>query len=167
MKRVYTDTTKTPSTRSRVLSKTETFFSEYGYRPHVSGVFGHRKRRFSNTLSRVKIFENGDSSYSCGQAKTEVLEYDDVMPSFSARSSAHTIRKRYAWTQIFFKYGEKNLRFRKYPATCGWSNTVRKHYVWTQIFLNMEKKISVFENIRLRVDGQIRFKNATCGRRSF
>ena len=23
----------------------------------------------------------------------------------------------------FFKYGEKNLRFRKYPATCGRSNT--------------------------------------------
>ena len=52
---------ETPSTSSRVLWKTETFFSEYGYRPHVSGVFGHRKRRFSNTLSRVESFENGDS----------------------------------------------------------------------------------------------------------
>ena len=30
-----------------------------------------------------------------------------------------------------------------------------------------EKKPSVFENSRLRVDGQIRFKNATCGRRFF
>ena len=34
-------------------------------------------------------------------------------------------------------------------------------------FLNTEKKISVLENIRLRVDGQIRVKNATCGRRFF
>ena len=36
-----------------------------------------------------------------------------------------------------------------------------------RFFLNTEKKISVFENIRLRVDGQIRFENATCGRRFF
>ena len=111
-----------------------TFFSEYGYRPHVTGVFGHQKRRFSNTLSRAKTFENGDASYSCGRAKTDVFKYDDVMPMFKARSSAHTIRKR---------------------------------YVWTQIFLNTEKNTSVFENTRLRVDGQIRFKNATCGRRYF
>ena len=34
-------------------------------------------------------------------------------------------------------------------------------------FLNTEKKPSVFENTRLRVDGQMRFKNATCGRRLF
>ena len=40
---------------------------------------------------------------------------------------------------------KKNLRFRKYPATCGRSDTIRKCYVWTQIFLNTEKKIPVFE----------------------
>ena len=34
-------------------------------------------------------------------------------------------------------------------------------------FLNTEKNTSVFENTRLPVDGQIRFKNATCGRRLF
>ena len=34
-------------------------------------------------------------------------------------------------------------------------------------FLNREKKISVLENTRLHVNGQIRFKNATCGRRHF
>ena len=33
--------------------------------------------------------------------------------------------------------------------------------------LNTEENISVLENIRLRVDGQIRVKNATCGRRFF
>ena len=69
-------------------------------------------------LSRVESFENGDSAYSCGGAKTEVFKYDDVMPWFKARSSAHTTRKRYVWTQIFFRYGGKNLRFRKYPSTC-------------------------------------------------
>ena len=82
----------------------------------------------------MESFENGDSLYSCGRAKTEAFKYDDVMPRFKARSSAHTIRKR---------------------------------YVWTQMFLNTEKKTSVFENTRLRVNGQIRFKNATCGRRLF
>ena len=82
---------ETPSTRSRVFSKTETFFSEYGYRPHATGVFGHQKRGFSNTISRVEIFEKGDLSYSYGLTKTEVFKYDNVMPKFKARSSAHTI----------------------------------------------------------------------------
>ena len=131
---------KSPSNRTMKLrprphvagyfEKRETFSSEYGYLPHVSGVFGHRKRRFSNTLSRVESFENGDSSYSCTRAKTVTFKYDDVMPKLKARSLAHTIRKR---------------------------------YVWTQILLNTEEKTSVFENTRLRVDGEIRFKNATCG----
>ena len=47
------------------------------------------------------------------------------------------------------------------------AHTIRKRYVWTQIFLNTEKKTFVFENTRLRVDGQIRLNNATCGRRFF
>ena len=79
----------------------------------------------------MEIFEKRDPSYSRGRAKTEVFKYDDVMPRFKARSSAHTTRKR---------------------------------YVWTQIFLNTEKNISVFEKNRLRVDGQIRSKIATCRR---
>ena len=78
----------TPSTLSRVFSKTEMFFSEYGYHAHVAGVFRHRKRRFSNTLSRVETFENGDLTYSSGRANTEVFNYDDIMPRFQARSSA-------------------------------------------------------------------------------
>ena len=100
----------------------------------------------------METFENRDVSYSCGRAKTEVFKHDDVMPRFKARSSAHTIRKRHVWTQIFLKYGEKSLRFRKYPVTCGMSNTIQKCYVWTQIFLNKEEKIAVFENTRLHVD---------------
>ena len=34
---------------------------------------------FSETLSKVKIFENAGHSFTCGRTKTEVLEYDDVM----------------------------------------------------------------------------------------
>ena len=67
----------------------------------VLGVFGHRKRRFSNTLSWMESFEYDYSSHSCGRAKTEIFKYDDVMPRFKARSSTHTIRKRYVSTQIF------------------------------------------------------------------
>ena len=53
---------------SGVFSKTVMSFSEYGYRPHVVGVFRHRKQRFSNTLSRVETY----------RIRTEVLKYDDM-----------------------------------------------------------------------------------------
>ena len=43
------------------------------------------------------------------------------------------------------------------------TTTIRKR----QIYLNMEGKVSVFENTRLSVDGRIRFENGTCGRRFF
>ena len=76
----------------------------------------------------MTIFENEDVSYSRGRAKTEVFKYDDVMPRFLARSSAHAIRKRYVWTQTFFKYGEKNLSVSKIPG-----------YVWTGLKLQETK----------------------------
>ena len=66
----------------------------------------------------MESFENGDSLYLCGRAKTEAFKYDDVMPRFKGRFSAHTIQKRYVWTQVILNTKEKNLRFRKYPATC-------------------------------------------------
>ena len=37
-----------------------------------------RKRRFSKTLSRVEVFENGGSASLCERAKTEVFENDYV-----------------------------------------------------------------------------------------
>ena len=62
-------------------------------------------------LSGVEKFsENVDVLYSCGRAKTGVFKYDDVMPRFQARSSAHKIRKRYVWTQIFL-IRRKNLHY--------------------------------------------------------
>ena len=45
------------------------------WRLNVAIIFTSRPwRRFSKTLSRVKIFENGGSAYWCGRAKTEVFE---------------------------------------------------------------------------------------------
>ena len=49
------------------------------------------KWRFSDTLSILEIFENGDSSYLCGRVKTVFFNYDDIMPRFKAHSSAHMI----------------------------------------------------------------------------
>ena len=53
-----------------VFLKTEVFSSVLPLRPHVNGVFGDQKRRFSKTLSRVEIFENAGFAYTCGRAKT-------------------------------------------------------------------------------------------------
>ena len=98
------------ATRSRVFSKIKMFFSEYGYHPNITGVIGHRKRRFSNTMT------------SC-------------------------LGSRLALPHIRFE-----------NVTCG---------VWTQLVLKTEDKVSVFENTRLRVNGQKWFENATFGRRFF
>ena len=94
--------TRTPSTNSRVFSKTETFFSEYGYRPYVTGIFGHFQIRSPGwRVLKAEIH----------RIRVDGRKHDDVMPSFTeARFSAHTIRKRYVWTQIFLNT-EKNLRF--------------------------------------------------------
>ena len=124
----------------------ENFFSEYGYRPHVTGVFGHRKRRFSNTLYRVESFENGDSSYSCGRAKTEVFKHDDIMPRFKARSSAHTIRKRHVWTQIFLNT-EKKSPFSKIPAYVWMVKYDSKTQGVDADFFQIQRKTSPFSKV--------------------
>ena len=53
---VHHNLIKAPSTRIRIFLKTEVFSSVLPLRPHVNGVFGNRKRRFSKTLSRVEVF---------------------------------------------------------------------------------------------------------------
>ena len=61
-----------------------------GDRPHVTGVFGHRKRRFSNTLST---------------------------PGWRLWKM-ETYHIRYVWMQFFLKkYGENNLRFQNTRQT--------------------------------------------------
>ena len=69
---------KAPSTRMRIFLKTEVFSSVLALRPHVNGVFGERKRRFSKTLSRVEVFENAVFVFTCGRVKTEVFENADL-----------------------------------------------------------------------------------------
>ena len=103
---------------------------------HLNSAPSTRNRKFSKT-------ETFFSEYI-----TEVFKYDDVIPSFKARSSAHTIRKRYVWTQIFFNT-EKHLRFRKYPGYVWMVKYGSKTlHVGADFFLNTEGK----ENTRLRVD---------------
>ena len=51
------------------------------------------------------VFKTEIHCVRVGGRKRRFSIYDDVMPRFKARSSAHTVRKRYVWTQIFFKYG--------------------------------------------------------------
>ena len=91
---------KTPSTRSWVFSKTDTF-SQNTATVHTKPA--PKTEVFKYALQGAgDFFENGDSSYLCGRVKTKVFKYDDVMPRFKARSSAHTIRKRYVFMQFFF-----------------------------------------------------------------
>ena len=115
------------------------FFSSVACRPHVSGENGHRKPVFSKTLSRVETFENAGFSTTCRRTKTEVFQYDDVIHHNTTTSITHALwgllwyfhrfsvccgrtKKfpiRYVWTWIFSNTEEKNLRFQKYPVTCG------------------------------------------------
>ena len=62
------------------------FLSILGLPPHGDGVFGHRKRSFSITLSRVDLFENAVFQLSCGRVKTELFENADVTASIYLQS---------------------------------------------------------------------------------
>ena len=55
------------------------FFSSLAYCPHVSGEDDPQKRIFSKMLSRVEISEDTSFLFTCGWAKTEIFEYDDVI----------------------------------------------------------------------------------------
>ena len=114
---------QTPSTRSRVLWRTETFF----LRIRLPSTLNRRFR-----APKTKGFQIRSSGWTV--LKTEIHRIrmdrrkrrfsnttDDVMPRFQACSSAHTIQKRYVWTHL---NTEKKNRFRKYPATCGRSKTI-------------------------------------------
>ena len=55
----------------------------------------------------MEVFEKEElSRYSCGRAKTEVFNYDGVMPEFRAYDSK-TLRR----DADIFKYGEENSVF--------------------------------------------------------
>ena len=67
------------------------FLSVLGQRPHVDGVlFFFQKRSFSKTLWRLDLFENAIAMLSCGRAKAELFENDDVTASiYDVSEHAH------------------------------------------------------------------------------
>ena len=97
----------------RVRLKTHTFFS---FSPSVhtntieNGGVCLRKRRFSKTLSRVEVFENGGSAFLCGRAKTEVFENDYVtgigMSQLKKQNGCFLIRFR--WSSVDGRKRSKN-----------------------------------------------------------
>ena len=127
----------------------------------------------------METFENGDVSYSCGRAKTEVFKhalqgwrllktgmhriradgrkrrFSNAMTScLGSRLALPHIRFEDAMCRRkFFKYEEKTSNFENTRLRVDGQIRFKKRYVWTQIFFfNTEEKISVFENTRLRVD---------------
>ena len=117
-------------------------------------------------VTRIPILENGDFlslpstrklrfaafrkglpewSFFCknaGLTKTEVLEYDDII--LTTAHSLHALSDEYECY--------RNSIVLAFP--CGRAKTIRVRYVWTRIFSKTENKISsVFNNIRIRVDG--------------
>ena len=57
------------------------FFIRFGLAYTRRRCFGHRKRSFSKTLSRVDLFENAVFMLSCGRVKTELFKNADVTAS--------------------------------------------------------------------------------------
>ena len=131
------------------------FLSVLGLRPHGDGVFGHQKRSFSKTLSRVDNFENAAFMLSCGQVKTELFENADVTASiYDVSEHAHG---SLGITQGHFDCLFSFVKFRIAEFECSrvfvWTGIFSKTLlVWTRIFIYKDKKICVFKNIRIRVD---------------
>ena len=80
----------------------------------VTSIFkSHKRFKTPSTRSRV------------------MFKYDDVMPRFKARSSAHTIQKRYVWTEIFLDTEKKISVFENTQLRVDSQITIQKRYVWT------------------------------------
>ena len=104
-KTLATQAIKVPRTPILIFSrKRRFFFSVLAFRPHVNGIFGNQKRRFSKTVPTAKFLENANLSFSWGRMK---------------RKSSNTIMLKliqisYLRTRIFFENGEG-----KSPDTSG------------------------------------------------
>ena len=105
---------------------------------------GNRKRIFSKTFSRVGIFENAGFSFTFGRTKKEVFEYDDVIPHIY-----------FFPAQRIFSEGCYRISI-TLAFKCGWAKAARIRYMWMRIFFSFffqnGEKISVFKNIRIRVE---------------
>ena len=138
-----------PSTSIRIFLKTHLFLSVLGSRPHGDGVFSHRKRSFSKTLSRVDLFENAVFMLSYGRVKTELFENADVV-SEHAHGSLGTTKGHF---DCLFSFVEVRTAKFECSSVFVWTGIFSKTLlVWTRIFLKTDEKRCVFKNIRIRVD---------------
>ena len=103
-----------PSTRIRIFLKTH-FFIRFGLASTRRRRFGHQKRSFSKTLSRVDLFENAVFVLSCGRVKTELFENADVtasiydVPEHSHRSLGIT-HGHFDCLFSFVKFEQRSLK---------------------------------------------------------
>ena len=135
--------------------KTHLFLSVLGSRPHGDGVFSHRKRSFSKTLSRVDLFENAVFMLSCGRVKTELFENADVKASiYDVSEHAHgSLGTRKGHFDCLFSFVEVRTAKFECSSVFVWTGIFSKTLlVWTRISLKTDKKRCVFKNIRIRVD---------------
>ena len=147
---------KAPSTCIRIFLKTHLFLCVLGSRPHGDGVFSHRKRSFSKTLSRVDLFENAVFMLSCGRVKTDLFENADVTSSiYDVSEHAHgSLGTTKGHFDCLFSFVEVRTAKFECSSVFVWTGIFSKTLlVWTRIFLKTDKKRCVFKNIRIRVDG--------------
>ena len=86
-----------------------------------------QKRKFSNTMMSYIIY------------------YRITFPLFNVFYEwAKTIRIRYVWTRIFLKTEQKDLRFQKYPDTCG-----RGLYCGTSTLICFKLTFQIYCNKRI------------------
>ena len=131
--------------------KTHTF---YPFSPSVhintieNGGICLRKRRFSKTLSRVEVFENGGAASLCGRAKTEVFE-NGASASLCGRAKTEVFENDYVTGIDMSQLKNKTDVFLSVFGGLVWTvENAAKTLVWTKNFLSVFKKqkTEVFEN---------------------
>ena len=107
-----------------------------------------RKRRFSKTLSRVEVFENGGSASLCGQAKTDVFE-NGASASLCGRAETEVFENDYVSGIGMSQLKNKTDIFLSVFGGQVWTvENAAKTLMWTKNFLSVFKKqkTEVFEN---------------------
>ena len=107
----------------------------------------------------MDLFENAVLMLSCGRVKTEVFENADVTASIYDVSEH--VHGSLGITQGHFVCFLSFVKVRTAEFECSsvfvWTGIFLKTLlVWTRIFLYADKKICVFKNIRVRVDGALK-----------
>ena len=128
--------------------KTHLFLSVLGERPHGDGVFGHQKRIFSKTLSRVDLFENAVFMFSCGRVKTELFENADVKASiYDVSEHAHgSLGTTKGHFDCLFSFVEVRTAKFECSSVFVWTGIFSKTLlVWTRIFLKTDEKKMRFQ----------------------